>query len=194
VVQIKPYFDKERGFIMWKWALELLRKAAPTDTSFDVAVLIDMQPYFVNKLEAGTRERLIQAQVKVIRYCAEKDIPLIVLEYEKRGTTLAELRAEARKVSRVVVITKGHSSGFQSVQFRQELDAFKADSLLLMGVNASCCVLATALDAHDEKYRILTAPDLIADGPSVKDIDTQATERWFRRKTMLLPSSLSIVS
>ncbi|MEK7126224.1 MAG: isochorismatase family protein [Patescibacteria group bacterium] len=171
---------------LFEW---LFSEKASIDVGFSVAVLIDMQKAFVDKVENERRNTLIEAQISVIRYCVAKDVPLIVLEYLGQGTTIEELRSEyIDRVPRVTVITRDEYDGFYRTELERILDSLRADSLLFMGISASCCVRHTAQTAICKKFRVITATDLIADGSNVVG-NTSGTERWFRNKCVLLPNS-----
>ena len=58
-------------------------KIGPTKApSSLVVLLIDMQDRFFNLLEQDTRDELVAQQIRVIRTCAQQDIPLVVIEYQ----------------------------------------------------------------------------------------------------------------
>jgi nicotinamidase-related amidase len=164
---------------MWTFGRKL-----PVET-FSTAVLIDMQQEFVSTLETKTRDELVAAQTAVIRHCVAKDVPLVVLMYREQGAVIQELRLEIRKVPRIAVIVRDEYDGFYRTGLEQTLDMFGAESLLLMGINASCCVRQTAETALQKKFRIITASDLIADSSSVIG-PTRGTEGWFKRKCVLV--------
>lgn len=170
-------------------------KDAPAETGFSAVLLIDMQEKFVRKLERGKKEQLVRAQSAVIRHCAAKDTPLIVLEYEKYGPTIEALRAEAGKVPGVTIITKSKDNGFLGTDLHRTLDAFGVQSFLVMGINASCCVFETAHDAITKGYRICTASDLIADSVSLHDYyPGWHPENWYSTNGVFLQDFRPFVS
>ena len=148
-----------------------------------VAVLIDMQPEFVKNMRDGEREQVITEQCHLIRECVEQDIPLVVLEYGGSGPTIEILAAEISKVKRKVVVTKYDDDGFYTTRLNQVLIEFSAKQLILMGVNASYCVLATAISAVRFGYEIITSRCLIADA---KYHSPGKSSEWYLRNGTLL--------
>src|SRR3989344_8983926 len=175
--------SKETLMWLFEW---LFSEKVPVN--FSAALLIDMQEEFVDKIDKERRVALIKAQIAVIRYCAVKDIPVVVLEYLGQGATIEELRKEIDKVPRVAVVVRNEYDGFYRTELERTLDIFGAVNTLFMGINASCCVRQTAESALQKKYCVITSTDLIADGSNVIG-DINSTERWFKNKCVLLPNS-----
>ncbi|MDB5225694.1 MAG: hypothetical protein JWL87_646 [Candidatus Adlerbacteria bacterium] len=127
-------------------------------------LLIHMQKKFVSNLAKTTAPRLIRAQKRLIRACAEKDVPLVIVEYARRGPTIEALQEEIKKVPRVHRIKGRHDDGFQDSALHETLQTLGATELLLMGINASSCVLDTATTAIDiHMYKVVTVGELLAD-------------------------------
>jgi nicotinamidase-related amidase len=167
----------------------LRKEETPAGTDFSAALLIDMQEKFVRSLCLMDREMLVRSQTAVIRHCAAHDTPLIVLEFVDYGKTISELRTEIEEVPRASFITKSSNNGFRKTGLEEMPEMRRADSLLLMGINASYCVLATAKCAVEKRYRVITAFDLIANG---NDIDQKVTlddaQKWLTKKCEVLPN------
>jgi len=51
-------------------------------------ILIDMQADFVKRIRKDEVDNLIESQVRIISFCADYDIPLIILEYAHHGETI----------------------------------------------------------------------------------------------------------
>ena len=45
-----------------------------------VVILIDMQQYFIRGLKKENKERIIANQIFIIKWCAQENIPIVVLE------------------------------------------------------------------------------------------------------------------
>lgn len=168
---------------MWPFKKKQPRAGTPV-----VAVLIDMQPDFIEGLNEDEVRVIIEAQLAVIEACKAYDIPLIVLEFWCWGTTLPELWDAVRKVPRHFRITKRKDSGFTSNQFTHTLESLRPRKLLLMGVNASYCVLSTAKGALRRGYEVVTAEDLIADG--VAHASRGKEREWYRRNGTFFAGSV----
>ena len=169
------------------------RHGVPVPTDFGAALLIDMQPEFVRLLEEQTRMRLVTAQAMVIRHCARHDIPLVVIELARRGITIDELYGDINHVPRLARITKTGNSGFFGTGLQVTLKKLNVESLLLMGVNASACVMLTATGAISRGYTVITAPDLIADEQSILPYEAAVTDTWYRKNCIYAPGALSLV-
>lgn len=142
-------------------------------------LLIDMQNYFLMDIEEGEKERLIQNQLKVIRFCEIYNIPIIVLEFSGYDTTIQVLSEAVRRVKINMTIEKPCSNGFSHTNLARKLDALSVDTLLLMGINASSCARHTGKGAVDAGFNIATSEDLIADPP---DWNTKPAEIiWFQK-------------
>ena len=128
-----------------------------------VAILIDMQKRFIKRLCSEERRKVIAGQIEMIRECAKQDVPLIVLEYYENGPTIDILAGEIRKVPRRHIMTKYHDNGFSGTELNSLLRELRAERLILMGINASCCVRDTANQAIKQHYKIITSDDLISD-------------------------------
>lgn len=127
-------------------------------------VLIDMQTDFVENLLESVRRSLIPAQVDVLGQCAERDIPVIVLEFYGHGNTIKPVRKALKRVRRKKFITKYTDDGFDGTGLKAVLDSSDVKSLLLIGINAHACVLATAESGILLGYKVRTSEVLIADG------------------------------
>lgn len=59
-------------------------------------------------------------------------------------------------------VLKPQQSAFHATPLELLLDAIAVDTLVLTGIAADSCVLATALDAHMRDYRLFVPPDCVA--------------------------------
>lgn len=142
-------------------------------------IVVDMQPYFCDWLLPNIREQLVKAQLEVIRKCRERDIPILVLQYEGCERTLVDLAREVEKAPRRKFIKKCNPDGFYLTSLNDDLKRFCAQEIVLMGVNASGCVLATGLTAHKLGYTVHTAENLMADTKR-RSIQDYARE-WYEK-------------
>lgn len=143
--------------------MELAAQYQPLIGSSTVVVLIDMQEVFLMNIHPDEREKLVDAQKSVINECAEYDVALVIVEFSDKGGTLSSLEDAAAHVHRVFRITKRFRDAFADTELLETLECLDAGSLLLMGVYATECVLATAKRAVRLGYRALTSDALIAD-------------------------------
>lgn len=143
-------------------------------------ILVDMQDFFLKKVTKGNRERIIPNQLKVFDFCAKNKIPLIVLEYKKRGDTTKILREKIQKLPHTRTISKEHNSGFRGTDLVEILVEMKVKNILLMGINASGCVQDTAIGALHRGYKILTASTVIASF-SERDRNLATSKKWYSK-------------
>lgn len=162
------------------------RERHATDGNWAV-ILIDMQTGFIK----GGCADMIRAQIEVIRMCAERDVPLVVLEYYGEGKTLPGLEAEISRVKRTTRMTKHWNDGFKGGRLCEHLEELDVQKLLLMGVNGSFCVLDTATSALNLGYEVATSLDLVTNTStcvkSKKDMGNVFS--WFNRNGILVQES-----
>ncbi len=94
------------------------------------------------------------------------NIPLVVLEFANYGPTLGELANEVERVPRYQVVVKKTDGGFYyaSVDLNDLLGGWGVSNLVLMGIEASLCVLTTAKAAVNRYgYHVITGGNLVAD-------------------------------
>ena len=130
-------------------------------------LLIDMQECFLSNREKENRELLVQSQLEVLTYCAETDIPVIVVEYELPlpektiDCLLDKIQSVPRNRSTIKTTDNAMLSSRPNV--RRILRSFEVDYLVLMGVNACSCVKSTASTCLKRGYKIATSGDVISD-------------------------------
>ena len=141
-------------------------------------VLIDMQRLFTESIEARKRELMISAQGQIVRSCATLDIPLVVLEYDGYGQTIRPLADEITKVPSTILLIKTFDDGFMGTRLHEVLQGLGVKSLVLMGINASYCVLSTASSAIGLGYKIFVPKSTIAD--IGMHSETARSIRWYQ--------------
>ena len=128
-------------------------------------MLIDMQSVFTERIEKEELKIMIDNQLIILDLCAKHDIPLIVLEYNGHKETLVILQEKIKKIVTKQIIIKSENDGFNNTSLSLQLKEWQIKTILLMGVNASACVWATARSAIERGYNIITSKQLIADSP-----------------------------
>lgn len=147
-------------------------------------VIVDMQEPFLAGINRASRKAIIRNQLALIGFCADHDIPVAVLEYHGDKETIKPLLKKLSAVRRSIVIAKSGDNGFTATNLGKQLREWEVDTVLLAGVNASCCVQETAQGALEAGYRILTAKDLMAD--SHADHCILEAYEWFRENGVLV--------
>ena len=150
---IKKKFDKDSFLNYHKYTLDRRDGLA--------VILIDMQRSFIKNLNKKEKNHIILNQILMIRWCAQRDIPIIVLEYEGYEKTINILTKELQKVKNLTIIKKSHDDGFLNTELDDVLKKIGTKNLFLMGINAGACVIRTAQGAIKKGYFIITSDDVI---------------------------------
>ena len=129
---------------------------------YDAVILIDMQEEFVPRLRRGGLKKILPGQLVVLKHCEQHDIPTVILEYHECGKTIPTLSKIIQKIPRHTHIEKTTNSGFNDTELESQLNHWGSKRLLLMGINAQFCVRATARDAIQLGYKIITSHNLIS--------------------------------
>ena len=158
------------------------------DLKNTAVILIDMQSYFADDVEMFKRQEIIQGQINILKECAEKNIPVIVLELDDRGRTLAILDCYLKMIRVVKYVTKNYNDGFCGTNLNRILKELGIKTLILMGINAGYCVKATAISTIAYGYKIITADNLIANGHYHK----HDYPEWFMQNGVFLKSPLRL--
>ncbi len=130
-----------------------------------VVLMIHMQFDFCQYLSFRRFRNLIAAQKGILSQCAQKGVPLISLEYSGSGEVVEDLRRPIQKVPHRTRVIRNSDDGFEGKDcaLNNTLKAIGAETLILMGVNASGCVLDNASSALGLGYKIETSRRLITD-------------------------------
>lgn len=121
-----------------------------------VLVIIDMQERLFPVM--AEKERLLENVMKLVRFSKVMELPVLVTEQEKLGSTLGEIREALEEVSS---IGKVNFNCFGCEEFSQALAGLQRKTLLLAGIEAHICVAQTALHAVSG-YSVHAVSDAIA--------------------------------
>lgn len=158
----------------------------------DVAViLIDMQPGFVSRLRRGEADRIVPSQVAVLKFCKEKNIPIVILEFFGSGSTVQTLADEIGSYDKVKIIEKNYNDGFRNTVLNAHLKLIGAKKLFLMGINADFCVRETAEGAIERGYKIITSDKVIAGMPHHSQNNSLP---WYRKNGVCVDNVFSFVA
>jgi nicotinamidase-related amidase len=125
-------------------------------------IIVDSQYGFLHDINRYELESESDNQVEIIRFAKQNNFPIYVLELKNKGKTRKKIRKEISNYP-YTKITKPHGSGFDKTNLDDLLKDQDIENVILMGVNASICVLQTAKDASRKDYRVLTSSDIIQD-------------------------------
>lgn len=164
------------------------REIGPNRPNY-ATLLIDMQSGFLNGAPDEINQRLFSAQKSVLQFCAEEDIPVMVLEYVGKGKTVGYLQQEVDLVRDHLTLVKPENDGFLQTSLEKKLQDWKATDLIVMGIHASFCVRETSNSALKNGYRLHTARDCIANAcschPTVFD--------WYEKNSTLYSDSTELI-
>jgi len=119
-------------------------------------VVIDVQDRLLPTIAEG--DRVVANIVKLVRFFRLLNLPTIVTEQVKLGTTVPEIRAELPDVEPVV---KSDFSCFGCEDFAETLRGLGRNALALTGIESHICVAQTALRALPE-YSVHVVSDAIS--------------------------------
>jgi len=132
----------------------------------DLAVLvIDMQRDYFTGERPRNVEHMIQAQQEVLHLCSDSHIPVAVVEKERYGRTIPELKEIIDDLSTTHTFIKHGRDSFGNPFLGRWLAERRTKKLFLMGVYAGGCVYKTAVSAltHQPCFSIATSMDVITD-------------------------------
>ena len=179
----------------------------------NLAVLVvDMQDYF---LRGSFLERMgehtseieeeLPYQLEILKAAKSKQLPIFVVEYAddwntRYGATTEKIQRELQSYQGVQTLKKSTDDAFESTDLVQRLDEKRVQRLIIMGVNASSCVLETAVSAEDYGFEILTSRQVISDvqfPERVKQIpeyeEYGESAEWYRKYGTLFPLYLGLL-
>jgi nicotinamidase-related amidase len=107
-----------------------------------VLIVIDVQDRLMPAISG--KEALLQNALRLLKFSQLLDIPVVITEQEKLGSTLSEVTSEAESIN---VIEKVHFNCFMSGEFEHTIQKLERKTLILLGVEAHICVSQTALYA-----------------------------------------------
>jgi isochorismate hydrolase len=169
-------------------AMQLINDIALSNLA---VLLIDMQKDFVTRPE---KFDLIPNQVAVLRFCRERYLPVVWIEYDESGETMPELVVELNKIppGKLYFVSKGSANAFIETDLGEMLRSINATDLIIMGVNACACVYETAVEAHRQGYQIITSENLVA-GYCSKCLPERRNE-WYEKNGVYVKDHNHILS
>jgi len=107
-----------------------------------VLVIIDVQDRLIPSISG--RDVLLQNVIRLVKFSQLFNIPIIITEQEKLGSTLQEIMSE---LSGIHPIGKVHFNCFMSEGFDHHIKQLERRTLILVGVEAHICIFQTAIHA-----------------------------------------------
>jgi len=155
-------------------------------------VVVDMQPKYLDDIPVEAQAGIVAGVADILVAAKKIQMPVALIEYADSGRTIPAVRRLIMTVprDRRRVITKWHPSAFASTRLDGFLRSQGVNVLIIAGVHAHCCVRETAGDAVKAGYPVVTAPDLIADNPS---ISVRETWKWYGQYTTFYAHSAELI-
>lgn len=173
-------------------------------------VIMDYQNDIVGGYPEDVRNELLTRASKVLTTARREDIPVIYVVVRFRegypeisardaarrgirqtgrlveGTPGAEIFSEVAPQPGEVVVAKRRTGPFSTTDLNAVLNAKGIETLVLMGVSTSGCVLSAVRWAADIDYRLIVIADCCADRDD--EVQQVLTEKVFPRQATVVTS------
>jgi len=173
-------------------------------------VIMDYQNDIVGTLPEDVRNELLARASAALESARREGIPIIYVVVRFRegypevssrdaarrgiresgrlteGTPGAEILPEVAPQHGEVVVTKRRTGAFSTTDLAAVLNAGSIETLVLMGVSTSGCVLSTVRWAADIDYRLVVLADCCADRD--EEVHRVLTEKVFPRQAAVVTS------
>lgn len=106
-----------------------------------ILVIIDVQERLVPVI--ANHEKMIASIVKLVRFAKIVGLPVIIVEQEKLGPTVREIKKE---LPDCVPVTKMTFSAARQSEFAKKLDGLSRSNIILTGIETHICIMQTALE------------------------------------------------
>ncbi|MCF7872516.1 isochorismatase family protein [Candidatus Woesearchaeota archaeon] len=134
-------------------------------TARKAILIVDMQEHYLNELNKKELQKELQNQIKIIKEAVKQNIPIITLKMAGKGETIKEIKNTIPNTKNNKEIKKYDSNGFNVRELNHTLNKLGVTEIIIMGTNASSCVLWTSVGAIEHKYKITTTKEIILDSP-----------------------------
>ncbi len=148
-------------------------------------MLIDIQKDFCEDTSVGSSKnrKIIPYVIKLLNKCREKKIPIIHIRWmtHKNVNTMPVRRVETKETDWCMneegagpavkeleimngehLVQKSTYSGFYNTNLEDLLKKLNVKTLIIAGISAHVCVLATAFDATYRGYRIIVPRECVS--------------------------------
>lgn len=148
-------------------------------------LLVDMQTKLLKRHDRYAAQKMIDAQYRVLQYCIEHSLPVVSLELSTRryGSTINLFGEFLSSYPRHRLFEKDIDNGFSNPGLETYLVSQDMEDVLVMGINASLCVRATAQGALNAGFSVFASQDLMRDS---FDGWYDFTQDWYQRNTTLV--------
>ena len=154
----------------------------------NTAVLImDYQLRQVGSLSDGIRDELLRKANEVLAGARNKGIPVFYVEGVRgERTPDREIHESVTPKAGEVVVTKSRTGPFSTTEIDKVLKKQGIETLALMGISTSGCVLTTVRWASDIDYQLIVLSDCCADQDD--EVQRVLMEKLFPRQATVVTS------
>ncbi len=123
-------------------------------------LVVDVQEKLIDSIAKAPE--VIANIAALIKIAGLFQLPIIVTEQEKLGSTVPELKEILQQGNAYEPIAKQSFSCYPNEAFREALEKTQRKYLLLVGIEAHICVGQTALDLLANDYRVQVVADAVS--------------------------------
>jgi len=106
-----------------------------------ILVIIDVQEKLVPVI--SNHNKIIENIVRLIRFAKIISMPVVLIEQEKLGSTIEEIKTE---LPGLIPIKKIEFNAYKCSKFIKKLDELSRSNIILAGIETHICIAQTALE------------------------------------------------
>ena len=153
-----------------------------------MAVLImDYQNRQLGSFSEGFRKEILGKANEVLAEARDRGIPVIYIEVVRgERTPDGEIHHDITPKAGEVVLTKSRTGPFSTTELGEVLKKRGVETLAVMGISTSGCVLTTVRWASDIDYKLVVLSDCCADQDD--EVHRVLMEKLFPRQATVMTS------
>lgn len=155
--------------------------------SKSAVIIMDYQIRILDSLPKERLPELLRKANVVLAKARQKGVPVIYVEVIRgERTPEMEIHPDIKPKAGETVLTKHRVGPFSTTNLDEILKKQGIDTLVLMGVSTSGCVLSTVRWAYDIDYQLIVLSDCCADRDD--EVQRVLMEKIFTRMTKVIMS------
>jgi nicotinamidase-related amidase len=148
-------------------------------------IIMDYQIRILDSLPKERLPDLLKKANSVLAKARQKGVPVIYVEVQRGDRTPEmEIHPDIKPKHGETVLTKRRVGPFSTTNLDEILKKQRIDTLVLMGVSTSGCVLSTVRWAYDIDYQLIVLSDCCADRDD--EVQRVLMEKVFARMTKVV--------
>ena len=157
------------------------------NNSNTAVIIMDYQNRQVASLSEGVRDELLRKANEVLAASRNKGTPVFYVEGVRgERTPDREIHESVTPKAGEVVVTKSRTGPFSTTEIDDVLKKQGIETLVLMGISTSGCVLTTVRWASDIGYKLVELSDCCADQDD--EVQRGLMEKLFPRQATVVTS------